>query len=112
MNVRSAFTLPVTRRSSRAEVIFGLLLQPCNYGSMSRRKATPEELALNTFDDWLREITRCASEMVRIQDEYMRWSAANPQGVWPGAPGLIDDLQKRKNRAEARFADLTGSASR
>jgi hypothetical protein len=79
---------------------------------MSRRKAGSDESALNTFDDCLREITGCSSEITRIHNEYKQWMAANPKGSWPGAAGLIGYWQKRKDRADARFADLTSSASR
>jgi hypothetical protein len=85
---------------------------PCYFEPMSRRKAATDEPPLNTVDDCLREITRCSSEMARTQDEYEQWSAANPEGNWPGAASFIDYWKKRKDKAEGRFADLTNFASR
>lgn len=73
---------------------------------VSRAKAAPDQPTLRTFDDCLREITRCNSEIARLQEEYRQWSAANPEGSWPGAVGLIGYWQKRNSEADARFADL------
>ncbi|HYL36784.1 MAG TPA: hypothetical protein VEV17_12795 [Bryobacteraceae bacterium] len=77
---------------------------------MSRPKAAPDEPVLNTFDDCLRETTRCSSEIARKEEEYKQWSAANPEGSWPGAADLIAYWQERKDKADARFANLTVSS--
>jgi hypothetical protein len=79
---------------------------------MGRRKEAPKEPPLDTTDDCLREITGCASEIIRVQKEHNQWTTANPEGSWPGAAGLIGYFQKRKEKAEARFADLSGTRSR
>ena len=79
---------------------------------MSRHKATLDEPVLNTGDDCLREITRCHSEIVRVQNDYKQWTAASPDGSWPGAAGLIGYWEKRKEKADARFNEQTVSARR
>jgi hypothetical protein len=63
--------------------------------------------SLHTAWDWHKEISRCAIEITKTEQEYAEWVANNPDGSWPGAAVILAKLQPRKQEAQAKFDKLT-----
>jgi hypothetical protein len=64
-------------------------------------------LQLETAWDWHKEISRCAIEIRKTEQEYDEWMANNPGGSWPGPDAKLARLHARKQEAEAKFEELT-----